>query len=320
MESHTLPKFEWSSLQSFLAVVRAGRLTAAARQLGIDHSTLGRRMAALEAALGAKLFDRRPDGYHLTAPGERLFELARTMESDALAVEAELSGTSLRIAGTLRIGAPDGFGTVFLAGRLGRFGIQHPGLELQLVTLPRVFNLSKREADLAIGLARPVEGRLHARKLTDYELGLYGSTAYLAEHPLVHDVADLKAHRAIGYIGDMIYSPELDYLPLVSRDLRPAFTSSNLLVQFQAAVSGVGLCVLPCFMADADGRLRRVLTQSVSLLREFWLITHADMLDLARVRAASGFIAAEVAAARSLFLPPRTTRVMSDVGRISAAP
>lgn len=306
MESHTLPGFEWSSLQSFLAVVRAGRLTTAARQLGIDHSTLSRRMAALEAALGAKLFDRRPDGYHLTIAGERLFNLARDMESGALAVEAELSGTSLRIAGTLRIGAPDGFGTVFLAGRLGSFALRHPGLELQLVTLPRVFNLSKREADLAIGLARPVEGRLHARKLTDYELGLYASPAYLAAHAPLRDLADLQGQHAIGYIGEMIYSPELDYLPLVSRDLCPAFTSSNLLAQFQATVSGAGLCVLPCFMADADARLRRVLPIAVSLRREFWLITHSDMVSLARVRAVSDFIAAEVAAARSLFVPPRT--------------
>ncbi len=303
MESHTLSGFEWSSLQSFLAVARAGRLTAAARQLAIDHSTLSRRMASLEAALGAKLFDRRPDGYQLTMAGERLFDLARDMESGALAVEAELSGTSLRIAGTLRIGAPDGFGTVFLAGRLGTFAVQHPGLELQLVTLPRVFNLSKREADLAIGLARPVEGRLHARKLTDYELGLYASPAYLAGHAPLRDLAGLKAQHAIGYIGEMIYIPELDYLPLVSPDLCPAFTSSNLLAQLQATVSGAGLCVLPCFMADADTRLRRVLPDAVSLRREFWLITHSDMVSLARVRAVSDYIVSEVAAARSLFVP-----------------
>lgn len=111
-----------SSLQSFLVVARAGRLTVAARKLAVDHSTLGRRMAALEAALGAKLFDRRPAGYQLTSPGERLFELAQEMESSAFAVEAELAGTSLRIAGTLRIGAPDGFGTMFLARQLGDFG------------------------------------------------------------------------------------------------------------------------------------------------------------------------------------------------------
>ncbi len=309
MESYSLAKLDWSSLQSFLAVARAGRLTVAARHLAIDHSTLGRRMAALEAALGAKLFDRRPSGYQITAQGERLFELAQEMESGALAVEAELSGTSLRIAGTLRIGAPDGFGTMFLARRLGDFGRRHGGLDLQLVTLPRVFNLSKREADLAIGLARPVEGRLHARKLTDYELGLYASPAYLDEHRPVYEVGDLKGHRAVGYIADMIYSPELDYLPLVSRDLRPAFTSSNLLAQFQAAIAGAGLCVLPCFMADPEQRLQRVLAGSVSLLREFWLIMHADMLGLARVRAASSFITAEVAAAQSVFLPGRRVAV-----------
>ena len=315
-----MPSFEWSSLHSFLAVARAGRLTVAARNLAVGHSTLGRRMVALEQALGTKLFDRRPVGYQLTEHGERLFELAQEMESSALAVEAELAGTSFQVAGTLRVGAPDGLGTMFLAGRLGNFSRQHGGLDLQLVTLPRVFNLSKREADLAIGLARPVEGRLHARKLTDYELGLYASHSYLAGNPPVLDVADLKVHRAVGHIADMIYSPELDYLPLVSRNLRPAFTSSNLLVQFQATVAGAGLCVLPCFMADAERRLQRVLAGPVSLLRQFWLITHSDMLNLARVRAASAFIAAEVATSRALFLPSRPAQPDRPTGLLEALP
>jgi DNA-binding transcriptional LysR family regulator len=294
---------EWSTLQSFLAVVRSGRLTVAARQLGIDHSTLSRRITKLESSLDVRLFDRGPGGYSMTSHGERLLEMAQSMESTALNIISELSGTSLRVAGMLRIGAPDGFGTLFLAPRLARLGLLHPALHLQLVTMPRVFSLSKREADIAIGLARPEEGRLHARKLTDYELGLYASPTYLAQHSEPQTLSALREHRCIGYIDEMIYMPELDYLPLISRDLRPGFTSTNLIAQFGATVAGGGLCVLPCFMADGEPGLRRVLQDLVILRRSFWLIIHSDMLNLARVRTVADFIAEEVRAERKHFLP-----------------
>jgi DNA-binding transcriptional LysR family regulator len=303
VEPHMVDSFDWNALQSFLAVARAGRLTVAARQLGVDHSTLSRRIVALEEALQARLFDRRTNGYTLTSQGERLLESAQAMESVALTVLSEIAGARLQVAGTVRIGAPDGFGTSFLAPRLGRLGAQHPDLVVQLVTMPRLFSLSKREADLAIGLTRPEEGRLHARKLADYELGLYGSRDYLAAHGPVRDEAELQGHRFIGYIEDLIYAPELDYLPLVSREIRPLLTSSNLLAQFSATVAGSGLCVLPCFLADPEPRLGRVLSASVALIRSFWLIVHTDMRDLARVRIAAEFIAQEVRAARGLFLP-----------------
>jgi DNA-binding transcriptional LysR family regulator len=269
----------------------------------VDHSTLSRRITSLEASLRTRLFDRRMNGYTLTAQGENLLGLAQAMEGIAMTVMAEIGDSSLHVAGTVRIGAPEGFGAMFLAPRLGRLGAQHPDLMLQLVTLPRLFSLSKREADIAIGLARPEEGRLHARKLTDYQLGLYGSRDYLAEHGPIRDREELGRHRFIGYIEDLIYAPELDYIPLVSREVRPFLTSSNLIAQFHATVAGHGLCVLPCFMAGQEPRLERILERDVSLIRALWLIVHADMRDLARIRIASEFITREVRAARDRFLP-----------------
>ncbi|MGI4941070.1 MAG: LysR substrate-binding domain-containing protein, partial [Janthinobacterium lividum] len=127
--------------------------------------------------------------------------------------------------------------------------------------------------------------------------------------PLPRTIDDLQAHRAVGYIEDMIYSPELDYLPLISQSLRPVFTSSNLLAQLQATLAGAGLCVLPCFMADCEPRLRRVLAGEVSLLRAFWLITHSDMLGLARIRAVADFITSAVSEAHRQFLPDRPLSV-----------
>ena len=257
----------------------------------------------LEKSLHARLFDRRAQGYSLTMHGERLLELAQKMEALAMSVVTEVGGSRLSVAGTVRIGATDGFGTVFLARRLPTLRDQHPNLILQLVTLPRIFSLSKREADIAIGLSRPTEGRLHARKLTDYTLGLYASKRYLSKHPVITDQRSFHQHRFIGYIDDLIYTPELDYLSLISRELDAAFTSSNLIAQFQATLAGGGLCVLPNFMAAKEPRLQRVLPSVVALTRSFWLIVHSDMKDLARVRTVSEFIVREVRAAHDLFMP-----------------
>lgn len=296
-------QFDWNALQSFLAVVRCGRLTAAARQLGIDHSTLSRRIVELEASLQVRLFDRQPSGYSLTPQGESLLDAAQVMETTAIGILSNVAGSSTKLAGTVRIGAPDGFGTNFLAPRLGRLAQSHPDLQIQLVTLPRIFSLSKREADIAIGLAPPAEGRLQSRKLTDYQLGLYGSHEYCRQQDPILEPTDLKNHRFIGYIQDLIYAPELDYLPLVSRDINPFFASSNLLAQLQAAVHGYGLCVLPCFMADSNPLLTRVLKKQFSLKRSFHMITHSDICNLARIQVTLNFIAQEVSSARSSFVP-----------------
>lgn len=294
-------QFEWSALQSFLVVARCGRLTIAAQQLGIDHSTLSRRMTSLEKSLQVQLFDRRPSGYTLTPQGERLLESAQSMEATALGILDQVGGASRKIAGTVRVGTPDGFGTSFLAPRLFKLAQQHPDLNIQLVPLPRVFSLSKREADIAVSLTPPSQGRLHTRKLTDYELGLYAASSYLAKHPPICSIADLKQHRFIGYIEDLIYTPELDYLPLVSRDIHPFFSSSSLFIQYQAVLQGHGLCVLPCFMAHAAPELERILTQEIALQRSFYMVTHSDIRNIARVRVTGDFIAREVAASKSLF-------------------
>lgn len=294
--------FDWDALKSFLAVARTGRLTAAAQELGVDHSTLNRRINALEKALAAKLFDRRPNGYALTGQGARLMASAEAMESAAISALREVGNEAQTVGGTVRIGTPDGFGTMFLAPRLGRLADAHPNLAIQLVTQPRLFSLSQREADIAIGLARPNKGRLKARKLIDYELGLYASRDYVAAHGEPAERAQLKSHRFIGYIDEMVYAPELDYVDLVGEGLRPALATSHLMAQLSATLAGQGVCVLPCFMAD-DKRLVRLLPRTVQIYRTFWMLIHEDIAEVARVRVAAEFIADEARAARRLFLP-----------------
>ncbi len=294
--------FNWNDLRAFLAVARTGRLTAAAARLGADHTTVARRIAALEASLGARLFDRSPQGYALTAHGERLMPSAEQVESLTLRAAGQVGAADQTLTGAVRIGAPEGFGSYVLAPLMVRLADRHPQLEIQLLAIPGVVSLSKREADIAVTLSPPREGRLVSRKLTDYGLGLYAAPAYLDGRPPIRTRADMAGHRFIGYIGDLLYAPELDYMQAPDVDIRVALQSSNLIAQLQAALAGAGLCVLPDFIAAREPGLARVLPRDVGLQRSLWLVVHADLKSLARIRAVMSMILEEVRADRTRFL------------------
>jgi len=296
-----MAEFDWNDLRAFLAVARTGRLTAAAGRLGADHTTVARRIKALEHALKAKLFNRAPTGYSLTGHGEQLMDRAEAMESLALSVQSELGGADLSVSGIVRIGAPEGFGSYFLAPRMATLADLHPNLEIQLVAIPGVLSLSKREADIAITLSAPREGRLLSRKLIDYRLGLYAAARYLDARSPIKARSDLRGHRFVGYIEELLYAPELDYMAAPDVEISVGLKSSNLIAQLRATLAGAGLCILPKFIACEEPGLVRVLPDQVSLTRSLWLITHADLQALARVKATTQFIVDEVRRARAQF-------------------
>jgi DNA-binding transcriptional LysR family regulator len=296
-----MPGFDWNDLRSFLAVARSGKLTAAATRLQIDHTTLSRRLTGLEHALKAKLFDRSPSGYTLTDQGRRLIPTAEEMERLALTVQETVGGTSACVEGTVRIGAPEGFGSYFLAPRIWALKAVHPELLVQLVAATAVFSLSRRDADVVISVSRPPAGRLIVSKLTDYDLALYASLAYLEQHPPIRSTADLSEHSFVSYIGELLHFPELDFLQHVAPEGTASVESSNLLAQLRATLAGAGLCVLPAFLAKEEQGLVRVLPDQVSLTRSLWLIVHQDLAELARIRAVVRFIKNEVSAARNTF-------------------
>jgi DNA-binding transcriptional LysR family regulator len=293
---------DWNDLKVLLAVGRTGKLSAAAIKLRADHATVSRRVSALEDALGVKLLERRSTGVALTEQGRKLVLAAEAMESIALSSLSELHDDELKISGAVRIGAPEGFGSYFLAPRLGALCDRHPDLEVELVAMGAVFSLSKREADIAVGLTRPEQGRLFSRRLTDYRLGLYASKSYFDTHHAIARIADLKHHRIIGYIEDLIFSSELSNMFAQAEVPQPRLRSSNLIAQMKAAVSGAGVCMLPAFIAQNHAQLQPVLAQEIAVRRTFWLTVHADLRDLARVRETANFIEAEVRMARELFL------------------
>ena len=292
---------DWDDFRFVLAIVRGGSVSAAAKQLGVDHATVIRRVDRLEKHLSAKLFDRRKTGYLLTEAGQRVADSAEAMESTIVANQEQVGGSVARLTGTVRIGAPDGFGTAFLAPRLTPFADRYPDLDLQLVATARLFSLSKREADIAISLTMPKEGRIVGRKLLDYRLGLYAAPAYLDRFPKIASKQDLPQHRFVGYIEELLFTPELDYLPQVSPRISARFRSANLIAQLNATLSGFGIAVLPHFMASDYPELKAVLPDEISITRTFWMLMHADSKDLARIRAVADYIGEIVERDRALF-------------------
>ena len=291
----------WDDLKFFLAVARTGQLTTAAKGLKVDNATVARRIRTLETDLDAQLFDRNPKGYSLTDVGQRLLPSAEAMEISTLQAQAQVQGRDESLDGVVRLGAPDGFGSFFLAPRIHKLARRHPKLELQLVAMPRVFSLAKREADLTVAVTRPTSGRLLAAKLTDYQLRLYAAPDYLKENPPVRNLEDLQRHAMIGYIPDLIFDPKLDYMPVFGRKVVPQISSSNLIAQLNATLAGAGICILPDFLAGQQSGLQPVLGKAFSLTRTFWIVSHEYTLALRRVRETIDFIKEEVRANKDVF-------------------
>jgi DNA-binding transcriptional LysR family regulator len=283
----------WDDLRHFLAVARAGTVSAAAEALGTDHTTVARRIQKLEEHLAAKMFYRSNLGYNLTLSGERLLPVAEAMEASYIAA-ATMETENPAISGTVRIGTPDGFGTFFLAPRVQKLTALHPGLEVELLATARLFSLSKREADIVISLTSPDHGRVVSRRLTDYRLLVYAARSYLDSHDPIARAADFSRHEFIGYIEDMLFTPELHYLSAVGENINPRIRSTNLITQIQATLAGSGLCVLPVFIARAYPDLVPVLPDQVSLQRSFFMHIHEDHRKSAHVRATAAFISEAV--------------------------
>ena len=291
----------WDDARMFLAVARAGQVLAASRRLGVNQATLSRRVAALETALGAKLIVRRTHGCDLTEAGTNLMESLERVEAEFLASQARLDETGAAISGTVRIGAPDGFGVAFLAPRLGMLADCYPNLHIQLVPTPRSFSLSRREADIAVLVGRPEKGRLRARKLIDYTLGLYASRGYLEGHQAPSAAAELTNHRLVGYVDDLIYSPGLNYASEFLRNWRSEIEISSATGQLAAIRAGAGIGVLHDYMARREPDLVRMLP-GLSARRSYWLAIHETLHDVPRVRAAADFIARTVQEDRQSFI------------------
>lgn len=264
---------QWDDLKIFLAVAREESLSGAGRILKLDPATVGRRVVRLEEAVETSLFVKSPTGYALSAAGDRLLEHGEQVEQAMRAATEALAGTSGGLAGQIRIGAPDGCANYLLPQVCARISANNPDLDIQIVALPRVVNLTRREADLAIAVSAPTAGRLLVQKITDYKLHLVASREYLRQSPTPETLEDLKGRPMIGYIPDMIFDAELDYLNELGVT-RVALASNSVSVQLKLAGTGAGLCMAHDFALTAHKGLRRILTKQLSLTRSFYLVRH----------------------------------------------
>lgn len=265
---------DWDDLRVFLAVARGESLSAAGKTLRRDPATVGRRVARLEEALGTALFLRAPTGYALTEAGARLMAHAEAAERAVEAGAEALSGAEAGLAGQVRIGAPDGCANFLLPRVCAAIRARHPGLELQIVALPRVANLSRREADFAVTVSAPTTGRLTVQKITDYHLHLVAHREYLASAPPLRTLADIAAHPVIGYIPDMIFDEELDYLAEIGAET-VALASNAVSVQLGFLRERAGIGIAHDFSLPFVPGLVKVLPEAVRLRRSYYLVRHA---------------------------------------------
>jgi DNA-binding transcriptional LysR family regulator len=216
-----------------------------------------------------------------------------TAGREFLKVGSSIGGVAGAICGRVRVGAPDGLGNYFLADRLGALATKHPGLIIQLVPMPRTFSLSRREADIAITLDRPKQGRLILSKLTDYTLSVYAAKSYLLREGSVGSQADLAGRLFITHVEDFAYSRALDYASVLSRLMSRRYECGSVVAQVEAVRSGHGVGILHDYVALRFPELKRLLPD-VRFVRSYWLTSHPDTHETQRVREVHRFISASI--------------------------
>jgi DNA-binding transcriptional LysR family regulator len=271
---------EWSDLRIFLAIAREGTLGAAARKTGQTQPTMGRRLQALEQALGHQLFQRTKDGFVLTDEGSAVLSHAERMEEEALAFERQLSGQDQQLDGMLRITSSDWFGEYVLTPVIADFSKQHPRVIVELLTDSRFFSLARREADLAFRIQPFDEPDVVSRKLLRMAYGVYIASDY--PRPQAGDGSGASLLVMNVAFGGM---PEVAWLQHLLPNARVAFRSNARAVQARMCAMGGGVAVLPRPLGDAMEKLTRIDLGEEPPVRDMWVGYHRDMRRLARLRA-----------------------------------
>lgn len=290
----------WDNIRIFLAIARTRQFVAAGRALGLDHATVARRAAALEEELGTQLLVRSTTGTTLTPAGEQFLTTAETIESHWLEGVSGISDAGRAISGTVRIGVPDGFGSLFLAQRLGPFIHAHPALVVQLVPLQRTLSLSKREADLAVVIDPPSDTRLTTRKLADYSLSFYAAPDYLAACGAPRTAGDLLRHVLVTSVPDLHYSESQTYHADVFISGQHRLECGSVNAQIEAVRAGAGIGILHDYAARTDRGLVPLLPD-LRFRRAYHLIAHKDTRRLARIDKVHRHIVSLVEEAATIF-------------------
>lgn len=283
-------KVEWSDLRVFLAVAREGTLGAAARKLGQTQPTMGRRLQALERALGHQLFQRTKDGFVLTDEGAAVLSHAERMEEEALAFQRQLTGQEQQLDGMLRITSSDWFAEYMLTPVIAEFSQQYPRVIVELLTDSRFFSLSRREADVAFRIQPFDEPDVVSRKLLRMPYGVYIAADYPPPQPGDGTDASLLVMNVA--FGGM---PEVEWLQRMLPNARVAFRSNARSVQARMCVKGAGIAVLPRPLGEVIDHLQRIELGEEPPARDIWVGYHRDMRRLARLRALLDMVVTQLA-------------------------
>lgn len=285
-------QMDWGDLKYVVALARAGSLSGAARQLGAEHTTVARRVGALETALGVRLFDRTARGYALTVEGEQIAELAFRVEDEVFGIERLARSRQSGLSGVVRISAPPTFASYFLAPRLAGLRGAYPDLRLELVGESRDVSLSRREADLAVRLNRPQPASIVAKQVGTMAYGLYAGRDYLARTP----APELDY---LGYDDSLEHVAQQRWVRGLAGERPLVLRTNDLATLHQAAAAGLGAAALPRFLADPDPRLERLPVVAADASRELWLLVHPDLRRSPRVRAVMDHLAEVISLARA---------------------
>lgn len=276
---HNLP---WTDLQHVLAVAEHGSLASAARALGVNHTTVLRRVRALERRLGVRLFDHLRTGYALTTAGEELAAAARQMQDTAHAVERRLLGKDLRITGTVRVTTTDTLAVTLMPAALAKLQGVHPEIRLELTTATALANLSKRDADVAVRPTVQPPAHLVGRRVAEVAFALYGAPAYLSRVPAKRDLA---RHTWLAPDDSLATTTIARWMSRELAGVRPVLRADTLTALAHAALAGHGLVALPCYLGDSLRGLRRARGVIAEMKAQLWVLTHEDLRSAARIRA-----------------------------------
>jgi DNA-binding transcriptional LysR family regulator len=274
-------RMNWDDLRYVLALAKAGSLAKAAKELRVDHTTVGRRVEVLESNLGVRLFTRTTTGYTLTAEADSLLPDLRRVEEAVLGLERTVHKQSDALEGSVRVTSGETFGASYLAPRLTAFGQDHPGLTLELVVGGEALDLARREADIAVRFFRSRHASLVVKRAGEIGYGLYASPLYIAKHRSVQ-VKDLRSHRILtSTLGPNVV--EAQWVQKLTGGAKPAFVSNLTTALQAAATSGAGIAVLPRYLGDQDRTLVHIPAPEEP--REaIWVTVHKDVQKTPRIR------------------------------------
>jgi DNA-binding transcriptional LysR family regulator len=285
---------QWDDLRVFLDVARTGSLTRAARALKVDHSTVSRRLARLEYAVGGTLFERGRSGVTLTDMGVAVLRRAEELAAGIGNLRADLAGS--KAGGTVRLATMEGIASLWLTPRLHGLLERAPELRLELVTSPQQIRVTRREADLFLSFFRPPGRSLSSACLGSFVTQLWASPSYLKRHGVPKSPADLAGHVFVGYIEELVQVDAVRWLEELVPEPTLVFTSNSMIAQLGAARGGVGIVCLPSFSGAAKLGLSQVLPRVAEGRRELWLSVHPDLAGAARIKTVTAFLGELIAA------------------------